>query len=1026
MNRESKTPHKLSWLFHARSWIIPLLAVSSAVVLTWMLEPWVGERIPFGLFYLAISISAIYGGLFSALLAIVFSLPATLYFFMEPRFTFIIGDPAQLSALILFAIVTAPTSFMGYWIKRSRDRLSDSLHALRQQAVLLENSSDALVVRTLGGTIRWWSRRAENLYGWSSEEAVGRVLHELLQSKLPEELSKITARIERGEEWRGEIRQRTKTGRDIVVSSFWHPEISDGAVEILESNMEITTQVEAQRDQARLSAIVESSNDAIISEDLDGVILSWNAAAERLFGRSAKGVLGKPLIDLLPPQRVAEERTMLERVRRGEEIASYDTIRLTAFGGDLELSITASPIRSSKGEVIGISRIASNITGRTQVERTLRESEARYRAILENMSEGLIICDAKGEVIYENPASIELLRFAFQSTGETRRMDQASLAPYWELSDLARRPLPYDEYPVARILRGEQLKGLVVRVRNLKMGVDVVTSCNGGTILDEDGTLQFAFFTMRDITEERRITEELESREQKFRGVVESNIVGTFFWNVDGRITSANNRLLEMIGYTREDLAKGLVNWQELTPPEYSAADIAAVHEVRAVGELHSPYEKEYIRKDGTRVPIIITAAMLDADRRDGVAFVVDITDRKRLEAQLRDALKNAEAANVAKDEFLAVLSHELRTPLTPVFAAIAMIKRQDEMPAKSKEWLELIQRNVAMEARLIDDLLDLTRIVRGKISLHKERIGVADVLSRVAEVCRPDIQAKGIHFGITLREPSLPVFGDPARLQQVFWNLVNNSIKFTPHGGTIEVQACVEGSNVVVSVRDTGIGIESTLLPKVFEAFEQGGAGVTRQFGGLGIGLAIAKRLIEMHNGGVTVESEGKGKGATFRVSLPLERHAALDQRNESAEAHAAAVPREILLVEDHKDTSDLLTALLESLGHKVKVAGTIADALQAASAHSYDLLISDIGLPDRSGVDLMRELRRSGSTIKGIALSGYGREEDIQRCREAGFAEHLTKPVDIDLLEQAVARLGAGIGVQGQGQSGGASRYH
>lgn len=974
------------------------------------IEPWVGERAPFALFYLAVTISAMFGGAGAAILATSLSIPTVFFFFMEPRYTFIAGHPTEVPALILFFIVTVPTSLAGYQLNRSRARLQDSLRAFRRQTELLKQSPGAIIIRAPDGTIRWWGPGAELLYGWSSEEATGRVAHELLHTEFPAEFSELNAQVQQGSDWKGELRQRTKTGSVVIVSSAWHAAKTDGVLDIIETNVDITERVKAQKDQAMLASIIESSHDAILSEDLDGIILSMNAGAERIFGFIAEQVVGKSLATFVSPEYAPSAQAILDRFRRGEQTVRYERTEQTRDRGKIELSVTVSPIRNSKGELIGLSRIAQDITERKRAERELRESEVRYHSILENMSEGLIITDAYGKVVYENPASVQMHHLTFQSSSETARLDRESVEGRWQVFDLERRPLVFDQFPITRILRGEHLREQVVRVRNRETGLEFVASFNGRTTVDEQGAVQFAFLTIRDISEEVRIREEIEARERTFRGVVESNMVGTFFWNVDGRITSANNRLLEMIGYTHEDLASGQLYWKALTPPEFTEADAIAINEVIATGIVKIPYEKEFVRKDGTRIPILITGAILDPNRHEGVSHVLDITDRKRLEKQLGDALQRAEAANSAKDQFLAVLSHELRTPLSPVFVAIELIQRQDGLTAQSKNLLEVIRRNVAMEVRLIEDLLDLTRIVQGKISLHKERLNIADVLSRVADVCRPDIEAKGIHFGIRLKESSLPVFGDSSRLQQVFWNLIKNSVKFTERGGDIDVRSYIENSSVVVEVRDKGIGIEPALLPRIFDAFEQGGEQVTRQFGGLGLGLAITKRLVEMHDGRVTVESEGKGKGATFRVSLPLDQQEAIGQRIAPAERDAAAAPHRILLVEDHKDTSALMSMLLESHGHTVDVADNVADALKAASAHQYELLICDIGLPDKSGLDLMRELRRSGNTLKGIALSGYGRDEDIQSSMEAGFTEHLTKPVDINVLENAVERVAAG----------------
>jgi len=389
-----------------------------------------------------------------------------------------------------------------------------------------------------------------------------------------------------------------------------------------------------------------------------------------------------------------------------------------------------------------------------------------------------------------------------------------------------------------------------------------------------------------------------------------------------------------------------------------------------------------------------------------------DVTERKRAEEalqrrseELEAARLQAEEANQAKDHFLAVLSHELRTPLTPVLAAVQLIQRMPDLSAALKQPLEVIRRNLQLEARLIDDLLDITRIVQGKLVLDHKPISISTVIERAVETVKPDIDARRLCFGMDLCGPLL-VNGDASRLQQVIWNLLNNAVKFTPEGGSVEIRCYREGDRLLIEVADSGIGIEPEALNRIFDAFEQGGRAITRQFGGLGLGLAIVKRLVEMHEGSISAHSEGKNRGSAFRVSLPLTSTRL--SAEEEKRIHAAPTGcRRILLVEDNGDTAAMMKMLLEGFGYEVETAGDVSQALKAIESRGFDLLISDLGLPDRSGIELMHELRRRSNNIKGIALSGYGREEDLRRSREAGYSVHLTKPVDADYLVETVSRL-------------------
>jgi two-component system CheB/CheR fusion protein len=362
-----------------------------------------------------------------------------------------------------------------------------------------------------------------------------------------------------------------------------------------------------------------------------------------------------------------------------------------------------------------------------------------------------------------------------------------------------------------------------------------------------------------------------------------------------------------------------------------------------------------------------------------------------------------AEEASRTKDRFIAVLSHELRTPLTPILTAAALIERD---PASAREYVTVIRRNVELESRLIDDLLDVTRIERGKIELDRHHVELCGVIERAIDVCRPDIDARGLHFNVDFGPRPYIVDADSARMQQVFWNLLKNAVKFTPKGGCVGVRCRLLDDYVSVEVCDSGVGIEPNALVRIFEAFAQERP---QQFGGLGLGLAISKALVELHGGTIDARSDGINKGATLTVRLPL---ALSDRRRlpRPAEARPRRAPQRslhILLVEDHGDTADMIVSLLQLEGHRVQTAADVATALDAAVQGEFDLLVSDIGLPDRSGLDLIRELRSRGRTLPAIAISGYGQERDLDQSRAAGFSAYLVKPVDADRLLAAVSAV-------------------
>lgn len=392
--------------------------------------------------------------------------------------------------------------------------------------------------------------------------------------------------------------------------------------------------------------------------------------------------------------------------------------------------------------------------------------------------------------------------------------------------------------------------------------------------------------------------------------------------------------------------------------------------------------------------------------------------ERRRAEARLIAEKERADAASHAKDNFLAALSHELRTPLMPVLMSTTALRDDERLPADVRTELTMVVRNVALEARLIDDLLDMTRIAKGKLQLREELCDAHSLISLAAEIVREEAQTKPVELRIELAARKTGLRGDPARLQQVFWNLLRNAIKFTPGGGRVTIRTRDEtGGRLLVQVSDTGIGIEPEAIHRIFRAFEQAGAVNEHRFGGLGLGLAIVHAIVGLHDGTIRAESAGLGQGATFVVELPGARDQPsglvplpLTQSGVAPSQPEPVRPLRLLLVEDHEPTLAVLGRLLTRAGHQVATAASVAAAVHAAQVATFDVLISDLGLPDGTGLDLLNRLRLLQPRVRAIALSGYGMEEDLRRSREAGFAAHLVKPVDFDHLRRALRDLTAG----------------
>ena len=469
-------------------------------------------------------------------------------------------------------------------------------------------------------------------------------------------------------------------------------------------------------------------------------------------------------------------------------------------------------------------------------------------------------------------------------------------------------------------------------------------------------------------------------------------------------VNDAFARMAERFG----DLPAGR-DIMEIPCDDVKIAPQGAIDRVLTFG---TPFQlTEYPLKDKTEVTHFLNINLLRLQgAQETVQGVLYLVEDKTRDVTLRQELIGA---NAAKDQFLALLSHELRSPLAPVIAMVGELEAEVPDSQSVREALEVVRRNVELEARLIDDLLDVTRISKGKLQLSFETICVHQILQRAYEICRKEIEAKNLEVEFQLRAVHTHVEGDPARLQQVFWNLIKNSVKFTPEKGRITIATLNPvPDKIEARIIDTGIGVEHETIDKIFNAFEQGQADITRRFGGLGLGLTISKALIDAHDGKIHVQSPGKDQGSTFSVELntvlaPVGRDGdGQDQPVDREPKQFVPTHRRVLLVDDHHDTCIGMKRMLERHGYEITVAHTAEQAVEKVCTKEFDLLISDIGLPDRSGYDLMREVRLNND-LPGIALSGFGSEQDVNQAREAGFAEHLTKPVSFERLEKTIQSL-------------------
>ncbi|MFL6583878.1 MAG: HAMP domain-containing protein, partial [Chthoniobacterales bacterium] len=455
-------------------------------------------------------------------------------------------------------------------------------------------------------------------------------------------------------------------------------------------------------------------------------------------------------------------------------------------------------------------------------------------------------------------------------------------------------------------------------------------------------------------------------------------------------------------GYVR--VASGL---GESSPRSVVVLPILFEGEVKAVMELSSferfnPTHQAFLDQLTESIGIVLNTIEANTRTEDlltqSQSLATELQKRQEELQKTNLELEEKARSNLAKDQFLAMLSHELRTPLTPVLASAHALESETDLPENVHESLQMIRRNVELEARLIDDLLDLTRISKGKVQLNFEVVDAHTLLQNALEICHAEIDRKQITLKLNLQARKVHLRADPARVQQIFWNLINNAVKFTPRTGEIRISTSNgSGDQLRVEIADDGMGIEADALPKIFDAFEQASR---TKLGGLGLGLAISKTLVEAHKGAITAHSDGRDQGATFVVTFHTTDKVDVQKRAPVSPTAASRQPMRILLVEDHEDTNRSLTNLLRLRGYDVQSAYNVQSGRELAESREFDVLISDLGLPDGTGIDLMESIRAK-RPVYAIALTGFGMEEDVRRSREAGFKHHLVKPIDLNKLD-------------------------
>lgn len=883
-----------------------------------------------------------------------------------------------------------------------------------------------------------------------------------------------------------------------------------------------------EQERALLAAIIDNTNDAIVSKSLDGIIRSWNPGAVRLFGFTEAEAVGRPITLIIPPDRLSEEREILHRLRAGERTEHFETVRLTKSGQHVDVSLTVSPVLDESGTVIGASKVARDITLHKRAEERLREREQRYELVLTGAGAAIWDWDIVTKTViysrrwkkllglsdeevsdseeewrkYVHPDDLErvesslqahlegrtrvyreeyrvrhksgtwlwvedrgiasrdssgrALRMAGSKTDITRtrqamralRLSEAKLRTLIEVSPvgvgtidaqgntLSLNPsalamhgftslremlsrlddyrvqfrlsypdgteMPLDQWPVARALRGDAVSNYEV-ILHRPDGQQRTLIYSAVPLPKTPNEAATMVFMMHDITRLRAAEAERSRSELEYRELVQNANTVIIRWDREGILAFANPYAESLFGYQPGELEGKHVN---ILLPEESPAELepaALYREIVANPENYVDHVNENVTSSGERIWMLWTnrPAYNEAGEVSGILAVgSDITQLKRAEETLRNA-------DQRKDEFLAILGHELRNPLAPLKSGVELLKHAGGKPELLEQVTDMMTRQVQHLMRLVDDLIDMSRVNQGRIELRRAPLDLNDAVGAAIERMRPLIDERRHELRLRISDVAIPVEGDFERLSQVTANLLSNAAKYTAPGGTITLTTAIEQGKARLRVADNGLGIPRGSIEEIFDMFsrisEQRGTGSEAN---LGIGLALSRQLIDQHGGSIEAASAGRGCGSEFVVSLPLADAGALEAARAPAAAANGASGR-ILVVDDNADAAESLRLILELTGYEVRAVYDGQSALDAMQDFAPDVVLLDIGLPQMDGYETVARLRQlpNGERPLVFALTGWGQAQDEENSLRAGFDLHLTKPVDGSVLADLIA---------------------
>ena len=881
---------------------------------------------------------------------------------------------------------------------------------------LLEANVDGIIAFDRDCRYTTWNRAMERMSGIKREEVLGKCAFDVFSCLKENGEDNYFREALAGRSVVAENRPYTiaQTNKCGYFDGYYSPrhdengEVIGGVAIIREVSDRKIVEASALDENKRLAFHVENTPLAVIEWDHEFKVLRWSPAAQRLFGWKADEVLGKRFSEweFVVPEDLDAVNQVGQRQNQGHEQHGISRNRnYTKLGTILHCEWYNSALYNESGKLISVLSLVLDVTVATRIEEALRKSEAQYRLLFESNPQAMWVYD------------LATLRFlavndeAIRHYGYTR-------AEFLDMTIKDIRP-PEDVALLSDYLATGRT--------DLDHGGEWRHRKKDGSLINVEITanrLNFAgrpaeFVLAQDITERKRAETALRISEDRYRDLVDNSHELICTHDLNGRVLSVNPWAARVLGYPCEALVG--INIRDGLLPEYrdqfdeylatmkTEGSARGVMKVRtANGEIRLWEYYNTLRTEGVATPIV-----------RGMAH--DVTERREALKREKEARLEAEAANRVKDEFLSTLSHELRTPLTAIMGWSDLLLHDEVAPRKRRQAIETIARNANSQCQLINDLLEVSRIITGKLRLDFAACHLESVVQAAVDSVRPTAEAKGVRLQALLEPNTGPIFGDRERLQQIVWNLLSNGVKFTRHGGLVQVKLQRINSYVEIVVTDTGVGIRSDFLPYVFERFRQADGSTTRNYGGLGLGLAIVRHLVELHGGTAWAESGGEDHGSTFSVRFPS--MVSPEHRVEPLIEAQAAVAIEVrdrkrilrglrvLVVDDEFDARALLTTMLQGSGAQVRAVSSAREALESMESWKPDVMIADIGMPVEDGYSLIRQVRalprEQGGQTPALALTAYARTEDRIRALSEGYQVHLAKPVDRVELATVIGSL-------------------